>query len=146
MLFRSLGDGVPFPFRRALVAFLAGDAVGSVTPLGLVASEPTKVLLTRHHLAGVDAVASLTLENLIYAASVGSFTLFGVLLVALASPTPGVWLAVAVAGALALGVGGGMALWALRTPSTGDASGWRGRIDRVRIDVRRLLDTDPARL
>ena len=44
---------------RAFQAFLAGDAVGNVTPLGLVASEPTKVFLTRHHLATRDAVASL---------------------------------------------------------------------------------------
>jgi hypothetical protein len=143
---RCLGGQSPFPFRRALVAFLAGDAVGSVTPLGLVASEPTKVLLTRHHLAGVDAVASLALENLIYAASVGSFTVFGVLLVALASPTPRLWLLVATAAALALAAGGGVALWALRTPGPRGGDGWRGRLERVRADVRRLLDTDPARL
>src|SRR3954470_16636306 len=41
-------DGPGLTFTHALVAFLAGDAVGSVTPLGLLASEPTKVLLTRH--------------------------------------------------------------------------------------------------
>ena len=33
------------PFGSALQAFLAGDAIGSVTPLGLVASEPMKLLL-----------------------------------------------------------------------------------------------------
>ena len=44
------------PFRPALAAFLAGDAIGSVTPLGLAASEPTKAFLSRHHLATSDAV------------------------------------------------------------------------------------------
>ena len=44
---RSARLGLP----RAWSAFLAGDAVGTVTPLGLLASEPTKVFLTRRHLA-----------------------------------------------------------------------------------------------
>src|SRR5262245_27767408 len=46
-------------FGHAFVAFVAGDAVGTVTPLGLLASEPTKVLLTRHQLATRESVASL---------------------------------------------------------------------------------------
>src|SRR5262245_49006595 len=57
-------------FRHALVAFIAGDAVGTVTPLGLLASEPTKVFFTRHHLATRESVSSLALENLVYAVSV----------------------------------------------------------------------------
>ena len=57
------------PFRPALAAFLAGDAIGNVTPLGLAASEPTKVFLARHHLATADAVSSLATDNLVYAAS-----------------------------------------------------------------------------
>ena len=65
-----LPPGIVFPYRRALTAFLAGDAVGNVTPLGLLASEPTKVLLTRHHLAPRESVASLAVENLVYATSV----------------------------------------------------------------------------
>ena len=49
---------------------LAGDAVGSVTPLGLLASEPTKMFLTRHDLATRDSLASVATENLIYGASI----------------------------------------------------------------------------
>jgi hypothetical protein len=64
-----LCPGTNLTFCHALSAYLAGDAIGSVTPLGLVASEPTKVFLTRHHLATREAVASLAVENLIYAAS-----------------------------------------------------------------------------
>lgn len=70
------GNTLSFP--HAFVAFLAGDAVGSVTPLGLLASEPTKVLLTRHHLATRESVASLTLENLIYSVSVLAVIAVGV--------------------------------------------------------------------
>src|SRR5213593_1437432 len=58
-----LPPGAAFPFHRALAAFLAGDALGNVTPLGLLASEPTKVILTRFHLPTREAVASLFLEN-----------------------------------------------------------------------------------
>ena len=57
---------------RTFSAFLAGDAVGNVTPLGLLASEPTKVFLIRHHLATRDSVSSLALENLIYGVSVAA--------------------------------------------------------------------------
>jgi hypothetical protein len=41
-----LPPAVAFPLPRALAAFLAGDAVGRVKPFGLLASEPTTVLLT----------------------------------------------------------------------------------------------------
>src|SRR6267142_4479198 len=78
-----LPPGTTFPPPRAFAAFLAGDAVGNVTPLGLLASEPTKVVLTRHHLATREAVASLAVENLVYAASV--LAMVGVGLVVLAS-------------------------------------------------------------
>ena len=36
---------------QAFSAFVAGDAIGNLTPLGMVASEPMKVFLTRHRLA-----------------------------------------------------------------------------------------------
>lgn len=71
------GSGGDLTFPHALAAFLAGDAVGSVTPLGLLASEPTKVLLTRHHLATRESVSSLALENLIYSASVIAMVALG---------------------------------------------------------------------
>lgn len=47
----------------AFAAVLAGDAVGNLTPLGLLASEPTKVLLVRHALATGPAVTSVALDN-----------------------------------------------------------------------------------
>jgi hypothetical protein len=61
--------GTRLPFGRALTVFLAGDAIGNVTPLGLIASEPTKVFLIRHHLATRESVTSLALDNLVYSAS-----------------------------------------------------------------------------
>lgn len=47
----------------AFGAVLAGDAVGNLTPLGLLASEPTKVLLVRHTLPTSPALTSVALDN-----------------------------------------------------------------------------------
>lgn len=47
----------------AFGAVLAGDAVGNLTPLGLLASEPTKVLLVRRTLATSPALTSVALDN-----------------------------------------------------------------------------------
>ena len=58
------------PLGEAFRAFLAGDAAGNLLPLGLAASEPTKVLLTRDRLPTADAVSSLAIDNLIYLTTV----------------------------------------------------------------------------
>ena len=84
-------DAARLPPGRAFRAFLAGDSVGNVTPLGMVASEPTKVLLSRHHLATRDAVASLAAENVIYAASVATMVSMGLLVVLLTVPLTATW-------------------------------------------------------
>src|SRR5436190_12960741 len=89
---------------HALRAFLAGDAVGSVTPLGLLASEPTKVLLTRHHLATRESIASLAVENLVYAASVLAMVGFGLVVLLANVSLPAPWKAGAVAALIALAV------------------------------------------
>jgi hypothetical protein len=64
--------------RQAFLAFLAGDALGNITPLGLIASEPTKVFLIRHEMATSEAVASLAVDNLVYALSVVAMIAIGV--------------------------------------------------------------------
>lgn len=57
-------------FRDAFGAMLAADALGNLTPLGLLASEPTKIMLTRSRISTVTSVASVTIENGFYTASV----------------------------------------------------------------------------
>jgi hypothetical protein len=85
-----LAPGVSLDYPHAFSAFLAGDSVGNVTPLGLLASEPTKVILTRHHLATLDAAAALTLENIVYTFSVLAMIGFGtsLLLASMTVPDP----------------------------------------------------------
>jgi hypothetical protein len=57
-------------FRSMLAAYLAGDAIGNVTPFGLLASEPSKIVMVRRRIALPASVASLTVENLFYGATV----------------------------------------------------------------------------
>lgn len=59
-----------FRTGRAFEAALAGDALGNLTPLGLLASEPTKVLLTRRYLSTPQAVSSVAVDNVFYILSV----------------------------------------------------------------------------
>jgi Lysylphosphatidylglycerol synthase TM region len=63
-------DPGQFGFRRAFIAFVTGDAVGNVTPLGPIASEGTKAILSRRNLATSEAFSSVVLENIFYSISV----------------------------------------------------------------------------
>jgi hypothetical protein len=94
--------GTRLTLGGALRAFLAGDAIGSVTPLGLLASEPMKVFLTRHHLATRDSVASLAVENLAYAGSVAVMVTSGLVVLLATAPVPALWRRVVVGGLIVL--------------------------------------------
>ena len=71
---------LPNAFRAALV----GDALGNLTPLGVLASEPAKVLLVRDRIPVITAVASVAAENAFYMVSVvlmiaaGAVVFFGI--------------------------------------------------------------------
>jgi len=57
------------PFRSLLAAYLAGDAIGNVTPFGLLASEPSKIVMVRKQIALPASIAALAVENLFYSAT-----------------------------------------------------------------------------
>jgi hypothetical protein len=125
-------------FPHALSAFLAGDAVGSVTPLGLLASEPTKVLLIRHHLATRESVASLAVENLVYGVSVVAVTAVGLVVAVAIIPLAVAWQAAAAA--VLLSVVGGAALGIRLLRGTWDSQKgprprWREPLARIRAEV-----------
>jgi len=131
-------DASRLPLGRAFQAFLAGDSVGNVTPLGLVASEPTKVFLSRHHLATRDAVASLAAENVIYAASVATMVSVGLLVVLLTVPLPSTWrwsLAAALAAIAVAVVAGQRLLRGTWDESRGSRPRWREQVAAVRQAV-----------
>jgi lysylphosphatidylglycerol synthase-like protein len=56
--------------RDTFPAFLTGDALGNLTPLGLFASEATKAVYVRHRVPLMTAISGLTVENLLYTLSV----------------------------------------------------------------------------
>jgi hypothetical protein len=130
--------GARLTFPHALSAFLAGDAVGSVTPLGLLASEPTKVLLIRHDLATRESVASLAVENLVYAVSVVAMTGVGLIVAVAIIPLAATWQIAAAAVALAILAGGVAAARLLRgtwDSQKGPRPRWREPLARIRAEV-----------
>ena len=58
------------PFSAAVAAVLVGDAVGNLTPLGLIASEPTKAAFIRQRVPLGPALTALAIENVLYTLSV----------------------------------------------------------------------------
>lgn len=63
-------DDPQLRFGDAFGAWIASDAMGNLTPLGVLASEPTKILMIRTKISTVTSIASVTIENVFYTASV----------------------------------------------------------------------------
>jgi hypothetical protein len=72
-------DSQRFPFLHAFRAYIAGDAVGNVLPLGPLASEGTKALLSRRLISTPAAFSSVVLENIFYSLTVAVVVTFGTL-------------------------------------------------------------------
>jgi hypothetical protein len=146
---RCMRHEARLPFAPALAAFLAGDAIGSVTPFGLAASEPTKAFLSRRHLATADAVSSLATDNLVYAASALAMVGVGVLVLLATVPLPFAWqewgaasLILLVAAMLA----GARLLRGTWSPEQGPRPAWRERLAGVRQSVLGFSAANPGRL
>jgi hypothetical protein len=75
-------------FRSMFAAYLVGDAVGNITPFGLLASEPSKVVMVRQQMAVPVSVASLAVENLFYGATVLVMLASGTAAMLLSFPLP----------------------------------------------------------
>ena len=134
---------------HALRAFLAGDAVGSVTPLGLLASEPTKILLTRHHLATRESVASLATENLVYAASVVTMIAAGLAVLLAAVPLPAPMRGMVAAALAATFVAVALGFRVVRgtwDETRGARPPWREKLATVRQSVLGFSAVHPGRL
>lgn len=73
-------------FWDAFRAYVVGDAMGNLTPLGIVASEPTKAALVKDRVPLVVAVSALAVQNLFYSLSVALFILSGLAVLLLSFP------------------------------------------------------------
>ena len=150
---RSLGEGGPphgrLSIGQAFSAFIAGDAIGNLTPLGMVASEPMKVFLTRHRLATREAVASLATDNLLYAASVVMMVALGVVVVVSTIPLSLAWREGAIV-VLVAGVAGAAITVRLLRGTWREESGarppWRETLAGLRRSVLAFSTEQPGRL
>jgi hypothetical protein len=59
-------------FREAFAAVIVGDAIGNLTPLGLIASEPAKAAFVRQRVPLGAGLTALAIENLLYTFSVAA--------------------------------------------------------------------------
>nr|MCU0257043.1 hypothetical protein [Vicinamibacterales bacterium] len=81
-------DPATLPVADAFRAVVAGDALGNLTPLGLLASEPAKAAFVRHRLSLMSALAGITVENLLYTASVAVVIVSGTIALLLTFNVP----------------------------------------------------------
>jgi hypothetical protein len=102
-------------FRDAFGAVLAGDTAGNLTPLGVFASEPTKILMTRARLSTVSSIASVAIENAFYTASVLAVLLVGTWLFLERADVPAALERIAEVILIAVALAGVMGLWVART-------------------------------
>jgi glycosyltransferase 2 family protein len=141
--------GTVLPFSRAFSAYLSGDAVGNLTPLGMAASEPTKALLVRHRLATADTVSSLAIDNLVYAASIAVVVVASLIVLLVTTPLPREGRDAVVAAVVAIVVGGAVMMRVLRGTwsNEGDARPrWRESLSRVRQSVVTFWSASPDRI
>ena len=99
---------------RAVSAILGADALGNLTPFGVLASEPSKVYFVHDRVPTVTAVSSVAAENAFYIASVLAMIGAGALaFFSIASVPPALRIAaqVVLVGVL---IGGTGALWVMR--------------------------------
>ena len=138
-----------FTLGQAFAAFLSGDAVGNVTPLGLLASEPTKLFLVRHRLATLEAASSLAVDFVIYSMSAMTMIVVGVVVLLVSVPLSlgrreiliGVVVALCAGGLVAFRFLGGT--W---KPERGERPPWRARLASLRESVLSFSAGHPSRL
>jgi hypothetical protein len=146
----------PVPLRSATAATISGDALGNLSFLSLLVSEPAKAFYVTRHAPAAEAFAALTAENFFYSVSVAAVILGGTITLLATFVLPDafrfmVWLSLAVMGGVLA-----MAIWlAHQRPAV---ISWvrkalRGRFSRPLDKLQALetqtysaLSTSPARL
>jgi hypothetical protein len=81
--------GQRVPLMRAVAATISGDALGNVTPLSLLLSEPTKAMYLDSGTGSSRSLAALTAENFFYSVSVGIYVTLGTAAMLRTFPLPG---------------------------------------------------------
>lgn len=87
---RCLDDPSRLRFRDVFAATLAGDALGNLTPLSVLVSEPAKAAFVRPDVAIGPGLSALAVENFLYSLSAAAVVALGMvaLLFAFSLPEP----------------------------------------------------------
>jgi len=95
--------GERVPVTSALAASIGGDALGNITPLSLLVSEPAKALYVGGRVHTAQALAALAAENFFYSVSVAIYIVLGTAALLLAFPVDATiqWAGVIALGAMA---------------------------------------------
>jgi hypothetical protein len=83
---RCFEDGTTLGLGDALKAYVAGDALGSLTPFGIIVSEPAKAAFVRDRVPIVAGISAIAVENLFYMLSVALFIFTGTAALLLSFP------------------------------------------------------------
>ena len=160
--------GRPVPLSSATAATISGDALGNLSFLSLLVSEPAKAFYVTRHAPAAEAFAALTAENFFYSVSVASVILGGTITLLATFVVPdalraALWLSLAVmGGVLAAAVWLARSRPALaataRSASTALArrflsrapgprvAGWLDQLERVETRTYSALSASPWRL
>ncbi len=143
---RVAGEGAP-GLWRATEAGVIGDALGNVSPFGLLASEPARAALGGDDGALVERAAGVALENVLYTLTVAAMLVGAVTALLVAADVPPAVRNAGLAMAGAALAGAGALVWMLRTRPgrlgdlAGRMAGWRGAprgLSVVAAGVRRI--------
>ncbi len=160
--------GRPVPLSSATAATISGDALGNLSFLSLLVSEPAKAFYVTRHAPAAEAFAALTAENFFYSVSVASVILGGTITLLATFVVPdalrvALWLSLAVMGgvlgaavwlarsrpalaAVARSVATSLARKCLSRPPGPRVAGWLDQLERVETRTYSALSTSPWRL
>lgn len=123
----------PVPLRSAVAATIGGDALGNLSFLSLLVSEPAKALYLTRHVPGDEALGALTAENFFYSVSVALVILAGTLTLLATFVLPDAWRIAAWVALALMGTVLALATWllwkrpGLTTRVTLNPGRWYGR-------------------
>jgi len=160
--------GRPVPLSSATAATISGDALGNLSFLSLLVSEPAKAFYVTRHAPAAEAFAALTAENFFYSVSVASVILGGTITLLATFVVPdslrvALWFSLAVMGgilaaavwlarsrpalaAIARSVSTALSRRFLSRAPGPRVAGWLDQLERVETRTYSALSASPWRL
>jgi hypothetical protein len=133
------------PFGRAVAASIGGEAIGAITPLGVLVSEPAKALYLQRAVGVSGTLAPLAAEIFFYGISIAIYILLGSAAMLAVFTLPDAVRLAGVTALMAMALGLGFAGWlAWRRPSVLGAAVAVLPLGRLRAAMERLREFEHA--